>query len=201
MQNIAEIFRNLFKLLSRSTQAIYRYLHWMAKNYRTVFPSREHIAAAVGCSIRTVARALQLFETNGWLVVKKRAYQSNVYFMDESLIALDLDDPKTFMRDPEKPGNVPEDGTQNVPVFNVVSSNKNTYYQNAKKVVFGFLPDFLKIQGLGEQTRRWLYKNFSECVLHEALENARWYLSQGNKIENFEAYVTKMAKFYKAKQN
>ena len=198
MQSISEIFRNLFKLLSKRTQWIFKKIQGMCKNCRAVFPSREYIAKEVGCSVRTVARALQLFQMNGWIVIKKRPYQSNVYFMDESLIELNLDNPKTFLKDEKKSENVP----QNVPVLEVSIQIENTYTEKepVKKVVFGYLPSFLKQPCLPERFQHWLYQNFSECALLQAIRNARWYEQNVKKIDNPEGYIRVMAEKYETQQ-
>lgn len=96
MQSLTEIFKNLFKSLSRSTQQIYKYLHWMCNKYHFVEPSIDRIAAKAGVSRRTVFNALKLFIENGWLATKRRAYRTNVYFMSDELLKLDPSDPKTF---------------------------------------------------------------------------------------------------------
>ena len=93
---IVEDFLNLFHDLTKSQKKIFKFLQYMARNCRSVFPSVETISKHTKCSISTVVRATNYFQRMRWICKMRRCYRSNKYFMCEVLMKLNLNDSKTF---------------------------------------------------------------------------------------------------------
>lgn len=101
MTNITDTFTDNYYLLTPTERRIWKLLQWYHQHHKHVFPSHQTIADKVECSRRTVVRAIKRFVTLGWLAVRKMAYQSCCYYMQQTLIWLNLKDKKTFA--PERP--------------------------------------------------------------------------------------------------
>src|SRR5947207_15108289 len=172
-------FLNIFPSLSKLHKKVFRYLQWLAKKYRCVFPCILRIANSVGCGSATVKRATALFEQMGWLIKKKCPYQSNQYFLNDELISLNLDDKTLFFR---------EERSENDPVLSSSSSDINLSNGTSGSACIK-IPLFLDKARLSQEEKQRLMKNFSECALFEAVNDARWYLRQGNKIRSLMGFL------------
>lgn len=173
-------FLNIYHTLTKFQKKSFKYMHWMARKFRHVFVSVLNIATNIKCCKRTVSRCTNLFEELGWIIKIKHGYRSNDYFMNEELIALDLDDPTLFLRG---------ECLQNVPVLESSSSEciyigtKSTHICDKKEQKNRHIPEFLNIKGLSIDEQQRLANQFSEYSLKHSLEDAKWYVKQGNKIK------------------
>lgn len=175
-------FLNIFQTLSRFTKKVFRYLQWFARKFRNVYPCLERIANTLGCCSMTVKRATAQFQNLCWVSKMRRGYQSNLYFMNEELIYLDLKDKSLFLR---------EKCSEDVPVL--CSSSSDSCYSigtNKKKVPIGknkdkIIPQFIKIKGLTSEDQQRLANEFSEYQIYQSLNDAKAYVKWGNRIKCF----------------
>lgn len=160
-----------FQVLTPFQKNIFKYLHFLAKKFKWVYPGISRIANHVGSCTRTVKRALATFRKLGWLCTLKKGYSSNNYFINDEIISLDLDDKNIFLNH-ECPPNVP-----------IVNNSSNvfidTYTKEAKvsickKIENRYVPEFLRIKCLTFEEQQRLANRFCEKVLYEALEYAKW---------------------------
>lgn len=91
-------FLRSYALFSPAQKRIWSYLLSVHHYGIGVFPSMSMIALNSGCSRNTVQRAVNFFISQCYLMKKRRAYTSNIYFIPECLAVLDLDDIQTFTK-------------------------------------------------------------------------------------------------------
>lgn len=117
-------FLSFYQIVCENRKKIFSYLYWMAKNWNVVFPSIDKIAQVCSCSRSTVKRALTFFENLGWICRKRRCYRSNLYFVDRSILELNIFNKNTFKKkDPESQSEPITD-----PIYNVSFSVFNLRY-------------------------------------------------------------------------
>lgn len=145
------------------------------------------IANAVGCSIATVKRATALFQSLGWLYKKKRGYQSNLYFLNDELISLNIDDRSLFLR---------ETCAIREPVLRSSSSvSINTNNGTHVKVpISREIPHILQPAQISDIDKQRLANAFSDYELIESIKDAKQYLRWGNKIKSLVAILWAGAK-------
>lgn len=171
-------FLDQFEIITKAFRKIFQYFQFMAKKYRNVFSGVEHIANICGYSTATVKRATAFFARMGWICKLKRGYQSNVYFMNEELKDIDLDDPALFHR--QKPPVSEVNDPKMIPYYskcpNTCMSTKTDMsshpYGTEKIHVPSSIRDF---QTLSEAEKRSLAAQFSEYELMQAANDAKWY--------------------------
>lgn len=122
--SILESFLCKFQILTYSAQRIWKYLKYLSMKCIHVFPSHETIAKACDCHRSTVIRILKMFEELEWIFVKQRCFRSNLYYMPDELIQMDLDNPETFTRarlkaTQDATENATENATPNATLYNV----------------------------------------------------------------------------------
>ncbi len=86
----SETFAIAWAPIPKTAKRVFKYLQSLSRKYKSVFPAIKTIASENGCSVRTVFRALAIFERNGWIARVKRGYQSCIYYLTDFLIKLDL---------------------------------------------------------------------------------------------------------------
>lgn len=186
-------FFNIYPTLTPLQKKILQYLQWFAKKFRCVFPCLQKIANAIRCSIRTVSNATRLFENLGWVYKKRRGYCSNIYFINEEIIALDLKDESIFLRE-----NLPIDChvlKESSSVFidsTVVDEDQLIQKKKEKRPI----PHFLKKSDLQESQRQTLANDFHDRPIILAIEEAENYERKGNVILNLGGYLWKAAQRY-----
>lgn len=79
-------------LIAHGHRKVLKYLVFMTNKFYNVFPSLPQIAKAIGMSARTVHKAISFWKKFGILNWKKRGYDSNLYFVDEEICALNFND-------------------------------------------------------------------------------------------------------------
>lgn len=209
-----EDFLNTFQLFGTKTKQIFKCLWRFSNKYKTVFPSHELIAQEVGCSIRTVVRALKLFADRGWIGSKRRCYRSNVYFMSEFLKSLDPTKAQTFMVQKEAPdkSNVRENVTENVTLYNVLKRNIRCTYNEPNRQTVQSSSDFKKQQdpqvvekqqiltkiGISKPKDIWCLCRYSLRALSLAAEDMISRTAK-NAIGNPAAWITQRCKEYTKK--
>ena len=162
-------FEEIFPLLPRNYQQIWKILHWFANKYKCVFPSHKKIAELVQCSPRTVIRAIKKFLQYEWLGYQKRCYRSNVYFVSSELLKKNPKDPKLF-----------QNVTQSVTLYSV-SLSKATARSNVHQTIPSKEPFRPKIRHQLQnlpfplQNKIDIQRNFSERVIDLALESYKSY--------------------------
>ncbi len=191
MKNITEIVKNFlktFKSISKFQRKIFKYLHWFSKKFHCVFPGLQKIANAIGSSTRTVIRATELFVSLGWMYKKKRGYQSNLYFINDEIIALDLNDEKIFHR---------EECHHNVTVLESSFPDKENICTRKQKVPIyknienRHIPEFLKNPTLkmDPKDQQRLANAFTERELYESINDGKWYVKAGNRVGSWIAFL------------
>ena len=194
LSNLVNDFLNLFGILSKLQQKIFRLFHWFSKNKRNIYIGIPYIAEKIGCSERTVKRATAYFQQMGWICKVKRCYRSNLYYMTNELIKLNLDDKKLF----NVPSSVPENG----PILGVLkteltisTTEQVRIYKNQPKPApkEKEIPQVINVKGIAPNDQQRLANQFSEYALVRAMEEARWYVRQGNQIRSLIAYIRKAA--------
>ena len=173
---LVENFLNSFQILSKKFRQIFKYMQYMCKSKRTVWPSLRHISKTCECSVKTVQRALSYFNSQGWLVWRRCPYQSNLYFMDDGLLALNMNNKKTFEKT-----NVHQNVHQNVHVSSHPCSSSSMYGTKQDVPV----PQIIKIKGLTPEEMQELANQYTERELACAIEDLKWYERKGNKIREF----------------
>lgn len=88
--NVSE-FEKRFELLSKNHKKIFKFIHWYSCKYKNVFVSVITISKYVKCSPSTVKRATAHFNKMNWVKKSKRSHKSNLYFMNEKLLNLDIE--------------------------------------------------------------------------------------------------------------
>jgi hypothetical protein len=214
VKNLRENFLNLFPLLTPKQQKIWRCLHWYSKNYRQVFPSHEKLAKAAGCHRDTVIECLKKFSSMGWIASFKRCYRSSLYFIQEALIALNLDDPRTFRRAAPKKASISasnptknptEIPTKNPTLYNAVApselierkndGSENGCVQSTEIKKQKDLPLEIKQLPVSDRDKAQLTR-YSQQVLNLALEDSRTYKGV---IRNLMGFLHSRCKDYLSK--
>lgn len=186
-------FLNIYQTLTVFQKKIFKYLQWFSKKFRCVFPCLQKIANAIGSCVRTVTRATKYFQDLGWIYKKKRGYQSNLYFMNDELIDLNLDDKSLFFRE-KCPDNVHVlESSSSDSIDTSIQEGKVPIYENMENKE---IPHILKIRCLSIDDRQRLANRFSEYALYQSIEDAKWYAKMGNKIKNYLALIWSGAKRY-----
>ncbi|MEK6878164.1 MAG: hypothetical protein AABY22_01075, partial [Nanoarchaeota archaeon] len=90
----------------------------LVKRYTHVWVGNKKIALDLRYCERQIKRFSAKFHSLGFIQKLKRPYCTNLYFMDESLINIDVNNPAFFYR-----RNVPK----NVPISVSTNKEKNTY--------------------------------------------------------------------------
>ncbi len=198
MSPLLNDFLNIYQTLSKFQRKVFKYLQWFSKKFRNVFPCIYTITKALGCSDSTVKRATAYFNKMGWICKCKRGYQSNVYYMNDELIRLNLEDTNLFFRE-ERPVN----DTTNDPVLGLIKQEKDISTSEGVQIDKNRgrqapekrdIPHFLNIKGLTRNDQQRLANEFSEYSLSKAFDEAKWYIRKGNQIKSVIAYVWKAAK-------
>lgn len=191
-------FLNIYQTLSKFQRKVFKYLQWFSKKFRNVFPCIFTMTQALQCSDSTIKRATAYFHRMGWVSKSKRGYQSNVYYMNNELIDLNLDDVNLFFRE-KRPVNDPtNDPVLKEPIqVKDISTSEGVHIDNIKTKKAPQkrdVPEFIKIKGISENDQQRLANEFSEYSLSKALEEAKWYTKKGNKIKSIISYMWKAAK-------
>jgi len=180
-------FLNTYQTLSKFQKKVFAYLQWFSKKFKCVFPCLFKIANAVGCSIATVKRATAIFQDLGWIYKKKRGYQSNLYFLNDELIYLNLNDVSIFLR---------EECAVNEPVLR--SSSIESIVNGTKEVkgvpISREIPHMIKPAKISDRDKQRLANEFSDYELTEAVQDTKQYLRWGNKITSLIAVLWSAAK-------
>lgn len=177
-------FLNIFQTLSKLQRKVFKYLHWFSKKWRNVFPCIKRMAEALECSESSIKRATSYFHKLGWICKVKRSYRSNLYFMDDGLIRLNIEDKNIFLKDPV---NAPQNDlvlTAPIKEKNISTSSEVQVYKNPQKVAQKNrnIPEFVQIPEISRTDQQRLANAFNEYELVKAVEEYRWYKSKGNKI-------------------
>lgn len=186
-------FLNIFQTLTKFQKKIFRYLQWIANKYRHVFVSVPTICEAVFCSLRTVTSATNLFQQLGWISKIKRGYQSNDYYMNDELLALDLNDNSLFLREKL------QDNCSVLRDYNseyIDISTKSAHIPDKKDRP---IPEFIKTREVSREDQQRLANTFSEYALKQSMEDAKWYHKQKGGIKSYIALIWSRAKFHATK--
>lgn len=119
-----ESFVASWVVLTPIQRRIFKYLHYMSREYKYVFPSVPRIAEVCKCGTATVKRAIRKFTELEWLGRVKRSFQSNLYMLLDFLIQMNMEDSNLFARERSA------DDPQNDPVLNTrvkTCSNNSSY--------------------------------------------------------------------------
>ncbi len=176
-----------------------------------VFPSLETIAKDIKLSKRQVQNALKYFCKVGLLGWVKRPYRSNVYFMPDEIIEIDLKDERSLNERSEI------NCHQNCHVFPVVLSKekelqctskspsapvpkslekKEQKDQEERKKWYFSLPMCLQLRFMWDsfdfKRFGWIFKSLSEQQIYEILNDFTWYRKQ-HEIQKPERFITQRA--------
>lgn len=84
---------------TRKQRSIFKVIWGFARACNYVYPSqKKHIAEKTLCSREYINRMINKMIGWGFLASKRRAYHSNLYFVHEALIKLDINHPKLFSK-------------------------------------------------------------------------------------------------------
>lgn len=207
---LIEALKNAWQLLSKGYKKVLKYIWWYFKKLKTVFPSHATIANDVGLSEKQVRNALNHFESKGWIGWVKRPYHSNVYFMPDEIINLNLNDEKEMSYLSQ------QNYRQNYRVLDVLSSYEDNTCTSGtpsatvpissikeqeqgleeKKKWYSSLPEFLKKMFMWDRFdyKRfgWAIKSLSEQEIYELSNDFTWYHRQ-HKIDKPERFVMSRA--------
>lgn len=197
-KSLVEILKNSWQIFTKGYRRVFKYLWWFFKKLRQVFPSLETIAKEVKLSKRQVQNALKHFLTLGLIGWVRRPYQSNVYFMPDEVIGVNLKDERSLNE--KLPENSHENCHKDCHVFNVASSfvslssctsespsaivpkfkeKEKQQGQEAKKSWYFSLPKSLQLKfiyDLFDFTRfGWALKALTEYEVSEVINNFFWY--------------------------
>lgn len=176
LSDLLNTFLNSFHFLSKSLKKIFRFLQHHSKKYRNVFPKIETICLITGYSPSTVKRATRYFAKMGWITKVKRPWQSNVYFMVDDLIKIDVNNSRTFKSDFVSQNDPIDD-----PVLKTSSeykySNKNIgkkEYKNNFKAnpnIYSFLRSKKFSHEIAEELAFYpeyaVFEGFTRCIWYE----------------------------------
>lgn len=201
MTNLLSTFKDTYLLLSKNTRKVWKYLVFMSKKFTHVFPSIDRMAEKIGCNEKTVRRALNLFLQMGWLGWKKRGYNSNLYFLDNELLAVDLNSNSTWEKQQNVRANVhvlsssPDDISvhTNSPVETVEKEPSSSGSTLIESEVLKAAPKCIAIKGLEIPEIAALTRDFSEFELIKATDDANWYIEKGRKIANLFGFLVSCA--------
>lgn len=200
---------NCFQLMSKGHRAIFKYLHFMAKTCRNVFPSLAHIAKVKGLCIKTIQRAIDKFVAMDWLIKIRRPYQSNVYYMPDEIIDLNLEDSSTFLRNVHQCVHQcdQQDVHQNVHVLSNHSSSLDNPVDMESKERLQMrnleqnTTPLMSLPGLTFGSICELMRTFDDRTIAEAVRSTHWYMSlPGKHIKSMKAWIEKTAKNLKNKR-
>lgn len=191
----SKIYDIYTSLLTKLYRRVFGAIQHFARTYKHCFPSLKKLAELCHCGIRTVQRALKKLAEYGFLGWIKRPYQSNEYFVPDDLIYVDFNDERLALRQPS-PDKCPPNGHvyNNTNTYNSTESNPVDSHIAKNKQKAAHVPEFLKIRCLKPDQQQTLANNFSEYVLHEAIEGAKWFARQGKKITNHAGLIWNIAK-------
>lgn len=202
MSHLLNDFLNIFQILSKFQRKIFKYLQRKAQKWRNVYPSVITISRQIGCSESTVKRATAYFHEQGWISKCKKNYQSNLYYMNDELIDLDLDNQNIFLRI-KRPVNDLRVDPNNDPVLRVLKEEENigtreeVHADREKKKKLASdrdIPYCLNIKALTLPQQQRLANNFSEHSLVSAIIEAKKYVGWGNQIRSMIALLWNLAK-------
>jgi hypothetical protein len=185
-------FFNIYPTLTKFQKKVLKYLHWYAKKFRCVFPSIPTISQAIKCCIRTVMRCTSLFSKLGWIYKKKRGYCSNLYYMNDEIISLNLADESIFLRD-KCHMNVTVLGSSSKEYIDI--STKVGEVHIKKDIKKRPIPECVKLREISKIDQQRLADEFSEFRLVNAMSAAKKYhFKWGNHIKDLLSFVWKGAK-------
>jgi len=145
----------------------------------------------VKCHISTVMRATAYFEELGWLYKKKRGYCSNLYYLNDEIIALDLNDEKVFLR-PQCEENATV--LRSSFLCNDINSTEQPEVHAKKAEENRPIPACIKISSITPADQQRLANHFSEWELVNSVIAAKKYTKWGNKIKSMISVIWKGAK-------
>jgi hypothetical protein len=198
MSSLLNDFLNIYQTLSKFQRKVFKYLQWFSKKFRNVFPCIYTMTKALGCSDSTIKRATAFFHKMGWIAKCKRGYQSNIYYMNDELIRINLDDTNLFFRE-ERPLNDPI----NDPVLSLLKQEKDISTglevqvcktQSKQAPQKRDIPHFLNMKRLTLNDQQRLANEFSDFALVYAKKEAQKYVGWGNKIKSLIAIMWSLAK-------
>jgi hypothetical protein len=208
---LIELLKNSWQLFSKGYRKVLKYIWWFFRHVRAVFPSLETISKDTKLSKRQVQNALKYFLNLGIIAWIKRPYRSNVYFMPDEIIKLDL------ANDKEMNAVSLENCHQNCHVLDVVLSSENInkctseapsapvpkssekeqeqakeqrkawYYSLPRSLRLKFMWDSFDFKRFG-----WVIKALSEQQVYDILNDLNWYKKQ-NDIKQPERFITQRA--------
>ena len=187
-QNISEDFKNIFFLLTNKEREIFKYLHWFCQNYRSVNPCQIHIAEKTGTSVKTVYRAIKKFQDFGWMNIFKRIGRTCIYFVEESLLKLNLKEKKTFELPREK-----EQMSEVCPRFDrriTKDPNPIDFDNDADANQIKYLNLKEEWESIDVETIRGCLESYSDATFYSVLGCLK---QKVRKVSNIFAYVKKIA--------
>jgi hypothetical protein len=197
-----------FEMLSYHQKQIWQLLCWFNKHCYVTRPSQSTIARMVGCCRDTVIEAVKKFLSYGWMSTIKKAYQSLLYFISDNLLKLDTKDRNIFRK-----VDISRDSPTQFPTLSRISrTSKGTLltmddsnfkvFENRQRswtYVNKSIPHCLQIPILSDKDKQIIANQFSEAELQSAIKDTKDYWRKYGKPENVAAFLTKIAKEYKAK--
>jgi hypothetical protein len=188
MTSLTSALISVYQLLSRFKRKIFKYIHGLLRTYIHAFPSLITIANNCGCSVKTVQRAIDYFVSVGFISYRTRPYQSNVYFMDDDILKLNLDDPNLFLKKnliSDVQQDVHPNVQQDVHVLDLSINQTNIRSdqeeQKVDKVNYGNYKFLLNKRFSPREA--YLLAKYPEHAVQMAYENCQWYEKVKGKIQ------------------
>lgn len=155
--SILELLKSYWHTLNRNYRETIKYLWALAQKHNFVFPSYERIAEMCGYSVRTAKNICARLAKIGLISWKRRGYQSNLYFLPDELLKLDLRNRRLFTDSPR------ESCTISCTVLNNIDSKKyvHTGEPSASPPA---TPDVPKNLDKGEQQQPKGYENLPHAL-------------------------------------
>ncbi len=210
-KSLLEFFKDSWQLFSKGYRKVFKYLWWYFQKVRAVFPSLETIAKDIKMSKRQVQNALKYFCSVGLIGWVKRPYQSNVYFMPNEIIKIDLKDERSLNAHSEI--NCHQDchvlpvvsssvlnisctsKSPSAPVPKSLEKKEQKDKEERKKWYFS-LPISLQLRFMWDafdfKRFGWAIKALSEHQIYEILNDFTWY-RRTHTIEKPERFITQRA--------
>lgn len=144
----------------------------------------------------------------GWIKKIRRPYHSNVYYVDEDIVKLNLEDISIFCRPVQQcvTQSVTQSVTQNVHVLDAASSDPlipginpdqeepQVQASNTEQIKPYDDHPIMNVEGLSFDDKAKLSMMYDEWTLAKAVKQVRWYQSDPRKtIRNMWNFITKTA--------
>lgn len=190
---IFETLKQYWHLFNKNYRETIKYLWALSQKHDFVFPTYERMAEICGYSVRTAKNICARLAELGIISWMRRGYRSNLYFLPDELVSLNLRNRQLFAKSSS------ESCTISCTVLNNIDSNEYVHrgepsaspppladvpknleeeQQSELKKNFDKLPQALRLGFMREfdfKRGSWIVQQLSECHVSEILRDMLWY--------------------------